>query len=270
MGKSSTSEEEQNADTDTEQHDSLPYDTSATRNLHKSVRPSLSWNNSDFQSVVSKTLKANRNKFSNLSRGSVDSVDLKQFSLQRYENWEMKKKFADSVVPSTSKDMRQDSGSSVWSENIPVITISKTESAENILTETDTNIDIDGTRNNIKNIEESKFKPKIRSVLKKQSTEVDEDTVCYFNRDLENNLKENRFIKAIAEGDIEDHNSSKNNDIASPFQEHAEDISDQSSSEDTEFKETSVDTILNFPSNTEKIFSSEEKTISDDSIENLS
>lgn len=275
LGKSSTSEEEQNVEdgTDTEQHDSLPYDTIASKNLHKPVRPSLSWNNSDFQSVVSKAMKSHQSKLSNLPCGSVDSVDMKQFSFQRYSNLsESKRKFSEGVVPSTSKDMRQDSGSSVWSENIPVITISKIESDENILNETNTDNDIDNTVKTIESTKPSKFKPKIKSVLKKQSTEIDEDTICHFNRDLESNLKDNQFIKAVAEGNAEYRftDSRHNKDIKEYSQKQAEKNSEESSSEDTEFKETSIDTILNFPSNTKKLFSSEEKTVSDDSIEHFS
>ncbi|XP_018564343.1 transmembrane channel-like protein 3 [Anoplophora glabripennis] len=271
LGKSSTSEEEQNAEdgTDTEQHDSLPYDTMASKNLHRSVRPSLSWNSSDFQGVVSRAMKANQGRLSNQPRESVDSVDTKQSPIQRYDSFEPKRTFPERVVPSTSRDMRQDSGSSVWSENIPVITISKTESAENILMETNTSTETENIRKNVKANEQSKFLPKIKSVLKKQSTEIDEDTICHFNRDLESNLKNNKFIKALAEEDV-DYSFSENKDITENSEKCSEKVSDQSSSEDTEFKETSIDTILNFPSNTNRLFSSEEKTLSDDSIEHFS
>ncbi|KAJ8915787.1 hypothetical protein NQ315_004599 [Exocentrus adspersus] len=279
LRKSSTSEDEQNAEdgTDTEQHDSLPYDTMTTKQLSKPIKPSLSWGNSDFQAVVSKAVKANQRRLSNVFVESTDSGDAKNFPLQQCRDVSQFKRKLQRVEPGTSKDMRQDSGSSVWSDNIPVITISKTESDENILRDGDKG----SSHKAVKNTElKSKFEPKIKCVLKKQSTEFDEDTICHFNKHLEQNLENRKFIQAVSEEDIErtpvdkDFTEDDNIDSEQPLPDvslnsKTDAVSGQSSSEDTEFKEISIDTILNFPSQTEK-HSSEEKTISDDSFERFS
>ncbi|KAJ8932823.1 hypothetical protein NQ314_014408 [Rhamnusium bicolor] len=279
-------DEEQNAEdgTDTEQHESLPDDSMVSKHyVHKSVRPSLSWGNSDFPSSVNKILKKNHGKIDRLPSGSMDSSDMKHVQIQEAavkhstlhrcdtfelkKNQQNKKRCVEQVMPSTSRDMRQDSGSSVWSDNIPVITISKTESDENILRETKSKnekTNLEKSNDKLKEHESAKFKPKIKCALKKQSTEFDEDTICHFNKDLERNLTENKIFKAVAEEDLEILTTSNEGDTF-PIREHAEiyrteNLGNSSSSEDTEFKETSVGTILNFPYTAQEIIEKDEGT----------
>ncbi|KAJ8941378.1 hypothetical protein NQ318_003631 [Aromia moschata] len=206
LGKTSTSEDEEpniEDGTDTELHESLPDDSVMSRQ-HKPVRPSLSWGNSDFSSAVNKIIKKN---------------------------------------PSTSKASRQDSGSSVWSDNIPVITISKTESAENILDDDGTTVE-EKTKSKARGSDFAKFKPKIK--------------------ELERNLTENKIIKAVAEEDVATastvldypHEQSNNkfddqsqiSSISGEEKLGTEDmLTDKSSSDDTEYKEVSVNTVLKSP-----------------------
>ncbi|RZC36461.1 transmembrane channel-like protein 3 [Asbolus verrucosus] len=173
LGKSSISEDEnqeaQNLDegTDTEQHESLPEDLVSIKDTTKPPLVSkLSTGSGSFDYPRVLLQKKNSQK------SSSDSSE-KHFQIKDHKAADHK------------KEVRQDSGSSVWSDNIPVITISKTESAEGL--------DVVPEMAKIRAVgeappkteSESRFKPKIKCALKKQSTEIDEDLICYFNKDLE-------------------------------------------------------------------------------------
>ncbi|KAJ3635461.1 hypothetical protein MTP99_008367 [Tenebrio molitor] len=184
LGKSSTSEEEnhdnQNMDegTDTEQHESLPEDL-------VSVKDSKLQSRFDFpRAILSKK---------NSQKSTSESSDKNA-----------------RPVPA-KKEMRQDSGSSVWSDNIPVITISKTESAECL--------DVVPEVAKAEPVSElPKFKPKIKCVLKKQSAEIDEDVIRHFSKDL---------------------------DLKPGLEEHLEkDVGAISESSDDTARESSTDTVL--------------------------
>lgn len=122
------------------------------------------------------------------------------------------------------KQPRQDSSSSNWSDNIPVITISKTESAEFLdvvpeMTKTESEpickevIEEEIVKDAAPGAAtEFKFKPKIKCALKKQNTEIDEEVIRYFSKDLE--------LKPV--------------DAGPPSE----------SSEDTTARDSSVDTVL--------------------------
>lgn len=100
-------------------------------------------------------------------------------------------------VPSS----RQDSSSSTKSDNIPVITISEDNSTD------------------------EEHHPRVKCMLRKQTTAIDEDVIIHFSRDLIEMEKDRQMITELVQSG-----------------------SDKSTSEDTEVKEEhSVDTILNFP-----------------------
>lgn len=238
LRKSSTSEDDQNAGdaTDTEQHDSLPDDPVMTKSPRK---PRPSWGGFEFKDIANKALQLKRNS-DVCSKDTENVADIKQVHIKS-----VRKKSSELSEASTSK--RQDSDSSVWSDNIPVITISKTESAENILKEEISN-----------RVKEKKFQPKIRCVLRKQSTEIDEDTIRYFNNEIEKNMSECRAVKEITEEDVEryfrvQNDSSPSPDLLEDVEKNKidENLTDKSSSDDTEQKNGSVETILNFISNIE-------------------
>lgn len=95
---------------------------------------------------------------------------------------------------------RQDSSSSTKSDNIPVITISEDD-------------------------EEHHGLPRVKCMLKKQTTAIDEDVIIHFSRDLVEREKDKQMITELVQSG-----------------------SDKSTSEETEVKEEdSVHTILNFP-----------------------
>ncbi|KAB0796732.1 hypothetical protein PPYR_10793 [Photinus pyralis] len=131
--------------TDNEQHDSLPDDVNRTPN---DMRKYSNADHSEIRRFHIPDLQKRRN--------SVDS--------KRGEEW--RQSYRSSSPSNSSKETRQDSiTSSIWSDNIPIITISKTESAENILRENGSN----------------EASPKIRNILKKQAevaTENDSDGQC--------------------------------------------------------------------------------------------
>lgn len=184
------------------------------------------------------------------SKEAQDMGDIKHVQIKGVEKI-IRQKSSEASEASSSR--RQDSDSSVWSDNIPVITISKTESTENILNE-------DKSEGVGAKSKESKFKPKIRCVLRKQSTEIDEDTIRYFNADLERNISEYKTVKELTgadDGSSSDtpHDSAPSPDLIDNIQPFIEPIgqeetTDKSSSDDTDHKDGSVETILSFKSNT--------------------
>nr|XP_023025847.1 transmembrane channel-like protein 2 isoform X1 [Leptinotarsa decemlineata] len=254
LGKSSTSEDEPNAEdgTDTEQHDSLPYDTiSSRKSLHRPLKPSFSWGKTDFQTVATKAMQLNKNNPDpndnrNISEHSQIATCVSRQNSDLRKDVHRRKSNVTKTEPSFSDNTRQDSESSVWSENIPVITISKTESAENILSSKISDsqkVEIDKVPH------QQQFAPKIKCALKKQSTEIDEETIRYFNKNIEENRAENELIRALAqdESDVESISTKKK------FLDNLEEpLTDVSSSEGTEYRESSTDTVLH-TSKTEKI-----------------
>lgn len=240
MRKFSISEDDQNA-TDTEQHDSLPEDPSVGKPPR---RPRPSWGGFEFQDIAHKALQMKRSLESN-SKETETSTESKRVQINDGQKHVSKSK--EIVEASTSQ--RQDSDCSVWSDNIPVITISKTESSENILK--------DEYNKKSKN---TKYEPRIRCILKKQSTEIDEDTIRYFNNDIERNISECRAVKKLSEENAESVWQSQSeksvdlNDDIEPLTDNSkteEMLTDKSSSDGTE-KNGSVETILNFDSTTDE------------------
>lgn len=213
LRKFSISEDDQNA-TDNEQHDSLPEDPVSVKPPNRKPRPS--WGGFEFQDIAKQALQM---------KNSSEYTDNKHVQIKVIQNT------PDLDTASTSK--RKDSDASVWSDNIPVITISKTESAENIL-------------NNDK--VSKMFKPKIRCALKKQSTEVDEELIRYFNNDIEKNISDSETVKElIAKTGVSVEDSFDFNEDRDLFKEQnkcEETVIERSSSDDTENKDESVETIL--------------------------
>nr|CAI5867066.1 unnamed protein product [Callosobruchus analis] len=235
LGKSSTSEEEPNVEdeTDTEQHDSLPYD--AGIKPHNTVRQTNSCNSSDFQSLAHKMLEMKR---SSIIVNHENTKNENDEELTK-ETKEMKHKLRDSPMDkaeATSSRKRLDSDtSSIWSENIPVIKISKTDSTENILSD-------EKDKDLSKHKADTKFKPIVKCALKKQHAEVDEDTICFFGIDLEKKAIEEDTIKDIVNENIEEIGDDDNRE------EVREEITDKSSSE----RDSSCDTVLSMTFSVEK------------------
>ncbi|KAK5642603.1 hypothetical protein RI129_008770 [Pyrocoelia pectoralis] len=124
--------------TDNEQHESLPDDVNRTPNRLRKY------------SIIdhNETKRPNIPDYNNVQQ-KRNSVDFK-----RRDEW--RQSYRSSSPSNSSKETRQDSiSSSIWSDNIPIITISKTESAENILEQKENGID--------------EASPKIRHFLRKQS-----------------------------------------------------------------------------------------------------
>ncbi|KAJ8978854.1 hypothetical protein NQ317_004465 [Molorchus minor] len=271
LGKSSTSDEEQNMEdaTDTEQHESLPYDPTLT-NQHRTVKSSLSWGNSNISHATASTeFSRNGGRVDSFPSESTDSFEIKpndnrsttsKYSTIGHYTFDFNKgqqqhKTSGDPMPSTSKYVRQDSGSSVWSDNIPVITISKV-STENKL-EDNTETHLGKNKLNIKLSEQRKLKANVECPLKKQSSTIDEDIMCHANIERATNIPEKKIIKAVAEEDSGNGTVSGNSrfedlsdmsDISNKNLEILEDIStDKSSSEDTAYKDSSIDTIFQSP-----------------------
>lgn len=337
LRKSSTSDDDQNAEdgTDTEQHDSLPYDTLTTKATTREIKPSFSWGKTDFQNVARKAIQLKKTKseiqptksfeittetkhvqindkvnkdnsdinrnihstreiFSPRTESTPKDVTIHQnsdYNKTKYIKDDSRRKekskhisrnrtgikntfpIKEEIIrdePSTSKvvrensgiikihtikeilnntpistNIRQDSESSIWSDGIPVITISKTVSSENILDVCDEPWAEEEPSTLNKNEDTQKFKPKIRCVLKKQAT-IDEDTIRYFNDDIERNKSMVNIIKAVAEED-DDLSEKLSPDTQNEDSKGDETLTDKSSSEDTEQKDSSVETILRSP-----------------------
>lgn len=337
LRKSSTSDDDQNAEdgTDTEQHDSLPYDTLTTKATTREIKPSFSWGKTDFQNVARKAIQLKKTKseiqptksfeittetkhvqindrvnkdnsdinrnihstreiFSPRTESTPKDVTIHQnsdYNKTKYIKDDSRRKekskhisrnrtgikntfpIKEEIIrdePSTSKvvrensgiikihtikeilnntpiptNIRQDSESSIWSDGIPVITISKTVSSENILDVCDEPWAEEEPSTLNKNEDTQKFKPKIRCVLKKQAT-IDEDTIRYFNDDIERNKSMVNIIKAVAEED-DDFSEKLSPDTQNEDSKGDEALTDKSSSEDTEQKDSSVETILRSP-----------------------
>lgn len=194
LGKPTGSEEEevQNQDTDTEQHESLPEDITSI----KEVRPQVSKPSprDDFQNIVTGVLSKQKiqPKMENMKKGSTDSGETKRVHIQesshRHKSRTKKtaghrQKIEDKQLKhehhSSSKDNSRDSNSSAWSENIPTITISKTESAECILESVDKN---ENEQPGCSGLDQ--HKPKIKYALKKQEAQIDVDSISFIGKEL--------------------------------------------------------------------------------------
>lgn len=164
LRKPSSSEEEsvqiQDDATDTEQPESLPEDVISLKE----------------GKIIKKVLK----KSDSLQRTSSDSTEGKRVQIseatpemyRKREAFNQPKKESSQKYPNpsptrsnSSKEARQDSINSNWSDNIPVITISKTESSECILEQKN------GDPSKVNKASEEAFKPRIKNVLKKQEAE---------------------------------------------------------------------------------------------------
>ncbi|KAL3276260.1 hypothetical protein HHI36_020975 [Cryptolaemus montrouzieri] len=164
LRKSSTSEdakEIQYDPSDTEQMDSLPHDVKSKDETAEKRRNSSTFGN--FRKLVTSVAKRNRKESED-----TNEIDGKETPVRK-----------ESSLNEENEVNRQESVSSNWSDNIPVITISKTESAECIL---DVPPDSEETKSDAQ--AKNKFAPKVKYALKKQSTEIDEDSIRHFHRDV--------------------------------------------------------------------------------------
>ncbi|KAL1516978.1 hypothetical protein ABEB36_000803 [Hypothenemus hampei] len=247
MGKASTSDEEDA--TDTEQHDSLPYE-----NEHS--KKTASDESSDFpmlQNIVSKwSLKRNKEMevmVNNAKRQNLqEDPGMKQIDKARNQDRKEKtvkmKKESDlgkKIVETKKIGVFNDNESSTRSENIPVITISKTSSDDNMLKDTKLVSEPPSYHAFSEYVDEMNepinFRPRVKCALKKQAIAIDEDIIIHFGDELQKRYAEKQAIfdlvsqKIVETGKIED----------------IETLS-ESSSKSSELKDdNSVDTILNCP-----------------------
>lgn len=188
---SSPSEEEEG--TDNEQQDSLPDDV----NIREAKPKPEKATKSNFRHAINSALQQKENATIDITRRS-DSSETKHVKIQGvkptpthsatqnktiYERRISKEKQPYSSTDN-SKNTRQDSQTSNWSDNIPVITISKTESEECILEKQKQSKRPDVvTKAEVEPSKESD-KPK-KHILRKQKTMESEEFE-------ENSLKENK------------------------------------------------------------------------------
>ncbi|CAH0546892.1 unnamed protein product [Brassicogethes aeneus] len=261
LGKSSTSDEDQNIEdeTDTEPHESLPDD--CNKEIKKNKSP-LSSGSAEFSMLVHKALSF---KKSDSFQSPSDTNGDKQVKIQETRaSTVLKRKEVDAkkipfrhIIEEKTVTTRQDSNSSIWSDNIPVIKISKTESSENILDETITTAKSNGSKEGplkknkapivgAKPENETKFKPKIKCALTKQSTEIDEDVICHFGKDLEKKIIQEGIIQAVAREELKSSAELPSTSKDEVMKEITDfNITEDLTSESTEFKENSDDTVLN-------------------------
>lgn len=213
MRKSSSDEEDvQNQDegTDTEQHESLPEDIVSVKEARPQVPKEKKKSPSNaFQNVVTGVLSrkpSDHHRPVNLRKESTDSSEAKRVQIKEADppkpakepkreelrgSKQKRNRQANQSPPRTSgtpKEIRRDSSCSIWSENIPTITISKTESAECIL-ETHDKAEKDAvTKPKETAAAKEKLnprKPKIKYALRKQDAQVDIDSITFGGRELE-------------------------------------------------------------------------------------
>lgn len=200
LGKPSEEDETQNQDTDTEQHDSLPEDTATAKEVcQQAPKPMKS---PDFQAIVTGALAKKKIQPELDKKSSTDSSETKRVHIQESHNRHRSKPDARVTRSredrhkkthvhkpngnSSSKDNSRDSNSSIWSENIPTITISKTESAECIL-EQDTPKKEDVSIPSCSGVKFSKSdreRPKIKYALRKQDAQIDTDSISYLGKNV--------------------------------------------------------------------------------------
>lgn len=209
----------QDDNTDTEQHDSLPDDVVSV----KEAKPQSAFN---FKGMVNLARKSSDNrKSSDIEPKHVHIVDCAQlpkrsdsYQEQRRDNWrERRRRQSPTKSTSSSKETKkEDSVNSTWSEAIPVITISKTESAECILEGTskkavdeeraqgvsstyssvsnqedetplpeksEDNVKSSDSTDTLIADEETNFKPRIKYVLLKQMTVIERDDADAYQQD---------------------------------------------------------------------------------------
>ncbi|XP_066151559.1 transmembrane channel-like protein [Euwallacea fornicatus] len=276
------SDEEQDA-TDTEQHESLPYDTvqghkpiikteaseSVVMRTSLMMRPSKQKDNTENDSsILQQVVTVHRDPSPKSKSKSSRSEAIKQPS--RKENSFLKtiieaKKlgvFDEKVEPIIDQPaQRQDSSSSIWSDNIPVITISKTLSDDNVLEKDESKASVETIRKTTKRKfifkeqtsisdeedsmsikkktmvnkfkEPTSFQPRVKCLLQKQENAIDEDVIIHFGNDLEKTKSNKRMVFDLINSQMEEANKDSN---------------DKSTSEETELRDdNSVDTILNAP-----------------------
>lgn len=187
---SSPSEEEEG--TDNEQQDSLPEDINIREAKCKPEKPN------NFRHAINSVLQQKENVKPDITRRS-DSNETKHVKIQGIKPAQThsttqnktiyERRISNDKPPHTSGDTsrntRQDSQASNWSENIPVITISKTESEECILEKQKQTHKPDVVTK--ADVEPSKESDKHRKhVLKKQKTMESEE---YEEKPLKENKK---------------------------------------------------------------------------------
>ncbi|KAK9881611.1 hypothetical protein WA026_016482 [Henosepilachna vigintioctopunctata] len=181
-----------NDDSDTEQVDSLPHDVEKNidtdilgviSNRRKNSSTSYNLKNiiSAFKSDKNKKEDADKSKFEDEDR---DKDDFNQHFVRKQSSGN------EESLTAVDDLRRQESVSSNRSDNIPVITISKTESSESILNASEGKLNENPIDTQLKDSITSsacttdKFRPIIRYALKKQTTEVDEDSIRHFPKEV--------------------------------------------------------------------------------------
>lgn len=222
-GEDST--QNQDEGTDTEQHESLPEDVASTKDTQPQTSTNIKSSSSDSNNTTTHNIPL---KSDHLKKRNSDLSDTKLTHIKSSKNSNIKQNNNDiskysrnrlnrsSSRSTSSGEPRRDSVSSVRSENIPIITISKTESDECILNKQEKSVhnikpsaqDVAGTSTgNSKSIPE--YKPKIKYALKKQDAQIDIDSISYIHSKEPFNLQE-ILIKSATEDEVEAPSGSNN------------------------------------------------------------
>ncbi|GJQ78717.1 hypothetical protein Trydic_g2751 [Trypoxylus dichotomus] len=197
LKKSPTSEDEEASDTD--QPDSLPEDVTTVKEVKPQApfkKPFAIKKDLNFKAAaVHKGLAKRDSQDTNLSvdfEPNLTPIASRHSSKNRRDSFDLKKhqskkKPADSrsatKSSSNSKDFREDSLTSTWSDNIPVITISKSDSVEHVEKRVaekklhDIEEQLSAVNGDILAQERVDTRSKSRYVLKKQEVTEDEEAI---------------------------------------------------------------------------------------------
>ncbi|XP_044745628.1 transmembrane channel-like protein 3 [Coccinella septempunctata] len=177
LGKSSNSNNNNyNRDdaSDLDQQDSLPHDLNKNNENNGTTTPKRRTSSSASTNLRQLVKILPTNKENNGTTTEIQRNNTEEYIVQDNSN-----------IPKEEDSKRQGSVSSNWSDNIPVITISDIEQVElrekqkipNILDPSEPNA---STGVSFK----EKIKPKVKYALKKQSTEIDEESIRHFHREI--------------------------------------------------------------------------------------
>lgn len=178
MKKSIPSEDEDGTDTDV--HDSLPEDITSVKEAKSQTPTNDTAKKLSFKTVHGSLIRKNKD---NPTAPEVEVINAASASgKSRRDSFDLKKhQDKKSVSPNSkaSKDFREDSLNSTWSDNIPVITISKSDSLEKMEKTAQTEAEEKTSVTSSDTLVQEKVDTRARSryVLKKQKVTEDEDVV---------------------------------------------------------------------------------------------
>lgn len=192
LGKSSLPDNNHNRDdaSDLDQQDSLPHDINKNNENNDNSIP---------QRRTSSTTSRNLRQIVSILTTNKDEENNEEESHTKRDE-------KNGDLTSITKDEvsnRQESVSSNWSDNIPVITISKIEHGDIGKQQKVAHfVDTDESRDSAEKPSHSQFKPKVKYALRKQNTEIDEESIRHFHK----NIMKQRSLTLVHDNYREDHN----------------------------------------------------------------